>query len=170
MSSNFSTDRQWFRSKDGSKLLAGSPLTLFTVSETGQAILDAIESDAPLVTQHQQLTERLIATGAIHPKNIAPCSPDQITVVIPAFISDEEEQLSLQTLIDALRPLRVVIVDDASPFFFEIAKTTMSDLKKTADLLLRETQGFNMLSHLSSSSLTQTYRFRLKAYSTWQAT
>jgi mycofactocin system glycosyltransferase len=148
MSSNFSTDRQWFRSKDGSKLLAGSPLTLFTVSETGQAILDAIESDAPLVTQHQQLTERLIATGAIHPKNIAPCSPDQITVVIPAFISDEEEQLSLQTLIDALRPLRVVIVDDASPFFFEIAKTTMVRLEENSGPAAARNTG---LQHVESS-------------------
>ena len=67
MTDNFSADKQWFRSKDGKKLLAGSPLTLFTVSTAGSAILDAIESDTPLPPQHQQLTDRLSVTGAIHP-------------------------------------------------------------------------------------------------------
>jgi mycofactocin system glycosyltransferase len=132
MTSNFSVDKQWFRSRDGNKLLAGSPLTLFTVSSAGSAILDAIESNAPLPTQHQQLTDRLSATGAIHPQNVVPCSPDDVTVVIPAFIRDEEDAVALQALVDELQPLRIVIVDDASPFFFEIAKTTMFRLEENS--------------------------------------
>ena len=132
MTNNYSADKQWFRSKDGKKLLAGSPLTMFTVSSAGSAVLDAIESDTPLPTQHRQLTERLSATGAIHPRNVAPCSPDQVTVVIPAFIHDEEDQVALQVLVDELRPLRIVIVDDASPFFYEIVKTTMVRLEKNS--------------------------------------
>jgi mycofactocin glycosyltransferase len=125
MTNNFAVDKQWFRSKDGNKLLAGSPLTLFTVTTAGGAILDAIENNTPLPVQHKQLTERLSATGAIHPQNVAPASPDQVTVVIPTFICGEEDQAVLQALVDTLRPLNIVIVDDASPFFFEIAKTSM---------------------------------------------
>ena len=132
MTDNFFADKQWFRSKDGKRLLAGSPLTLFTVSTAGSAILDAIESDTPLPPQHQQLTDRLSVTGAIHPQNVASCSAEQVTVVIPAFISDEEDQVALQALVDELRPLRIVIVDDASPFFFEIVKTAMVRLEKNS--------------------------------------
>lgn len=132
MTDNFFADKQWFRSKDGKRLLAGSPLTLFTVSTAGSAILDAIESDTPLPPQHQQLTDRLSVTGAIHPQNVASCSAEQVTVVIPAFISDEEDQVALQALVDELRPLRIVIVDDASPFFFEIVKTTIVRLEENS--------------------------------------
>ena len=56
MTNNFAVDKQWFRSKDGNKLLAGSPLTLFTVTTAGGAILDAIENNTPLPVQHKQLT------------------------------------------------------------------------------------------------------------------
>jgi len=39
-------DDQWFRSENGTGLLAGSPLTFFSVTDAGQKILDAIATSA----------------------------------------------------------------------------------------------------------------------------
>ena len=113
-------DDQWFRSKNGNGVLAGSPLTYFGVTDAGSKILDAIETKSALPQNHSQLTDRLLATGAVHliPDNAAALS--DITVVIPAFISDSESHVCLEKLVASLVGLTIIIVDDASPFPVDI--------------------------------------------------
>jgi len=108
-------DNQWFRSKNGNGVLAGSPLTYFGVTDAGSKILDAIETKSALPQNHSQLTDRLLATGAVHliPDNAVALS--DITVVIPAFIVDAESHSYLQELVTSLVGLTIIIVDDASP-------------------------------------------------------
>jgi mycofactocin system glycosyltransferase len=113
--SRFTTDDQWFRSENGTGLLAGSPLTYFSVTDAGKTILDAIENNAPLPAYHTSLTGRLLAKGAIHPVYNASGNAAHLTVVIPAYISQQQHLERLQTLVNSLEGLRVVVVDDCSP-------------------------------------------------------
>lgn len=108
-------DDQWFRSHNKNGVLAGSPLTYFGVTDAGSKILDAIETNSLLPENHAQLTDRLLATGAVHPmpKNTAALS--DITVVIPAYITSSESLADLKKLVTSLAGLTIVIVDDASP-------------------------------------------------------
>ena len=109
-------DDQWFRSKNGNGVLAGSPLTYFGVTDAGAKILDAIETNSELPQNHSQLTDRLLATGAVHPVPDNSVELSDITVVIPAFIVDAESHAYLEKLVASLHGLTVIIVDDASPF------------------------------------------------------
>ena len=113
-------DDQWFRSRKGNGVLAGSPLTYFGVTDAGSKILDAIETNSELPQNHSRLTDRLLATGAVHavPENPAPLS--DITVVIPAYITNTESHAFLQELVTSLVGLTIIIVDDASPHSVEI--------------------------------------------------
>lgn len=108
-------DSQWFRSRDGKHLLAGSPLTSFTVSDAGAKILDAIEERLELPPHHEQLTSRLCTTGAAHQKLTDRVAADEVTVVIPAFVQNEHDQERIQVLVDSLKGCTVIVVDDASP-------------------------------------------------------
>lgn len=108
-------DDQWFRSKNGNGVLAGSPLTYFGVTDTGSKILDAIETNSELPQNHGQLTDRLLATGAVHPVPDNAAAHSDITVVIPAFIVDAESHAHLKELVASLVGLTIIIVDDASP-------------------------------------------------------
>jgi mycofactocin system glycosyltransferase len=113
-------DDQWFRSRNGNGVLAGSPLTYFGVTEAGSKILDAIETNSELPQNHSQLTDRLLATGAVHPVQDDAADLSEITVVIPAFIVDAESHAYLQELVSSLVGLTIIIVDDASPYSVEI--------------------------------------------------
>jgi mycofactocin system glycosyltransferase len=120
MSTTIVPDTQWFRSTDGLGVLAGSPLTFFRVSQAGALVLNAIENSTPLPSAHQQLTERLLLAGAAHPMPSTQADAADITVVIPAFISDATQLKNLQELIHLLHPLRVIVIDDCSPFSIEV--------------------------------------------------
>ena len=113
-------DDQWFRSKNGNGVLAGSPLTYFGVTDAGSKILDAIETNSELPTNHKQLTDRLLATGAVHPVPDSPSALTDITVVIPAFISNAESHVHLEKLVASLVGLIIIIVDDGSPHPIDI--------------------------------------------------
>jgi len=108
-------DDQWFRSENGTGLLAGSPLTFFSVTDAGQKILDAIENNESLPPNHTALTKRLLATGAVHPvfENVG--NADDLTVVIPSYIANETQLKRLQSLVDSLVGIRIIVVDDCSP-------------------------------------------------------
>ena len=108
-------DDQWFRSRKGNGVLAGSPLTYFGVTDAGSKILDAIETNSELPQNHAPLTDRLLATGAVHPVPSTSAALTDITVVIPAFITNAESHARLQQLIASLVGLTIIIVDDASP-------------------------------------------------------
>ena len=109
------TDSQWFRSQDGLCVLAGSPLTQFSVTKKGAEILDALENKTPLPLGHEPLSRRLLAKGAIHPVCDTHAHLTDVTVVIPAFIDNAADLALLQDLVYALRGIHVVVVDDASP-------------------------------------------------------
>ena len=108
-------DDQWFRSKNGNGVLAGSPLTYFGVTDAGSKILDAIETNSMLPENHAQLTNRMLATGAVHPVPNSLAALTDITVVIPAYITSSESHADLKKLVASLAGLTIIIVDDASP-------------------------------------------------------
>lgn len=78
--------------------------------------IDAIETNSELPHNHSQLTDRLLATGAVHPVPDTSAELSDTTVVIPAFITDSESHAHLEKLVASLHGLTVIIVDDASPF------------------------------------------------------
>ena len=120
MSVRLVPDKQWFRSQKGNGVLAGSPLTYFGVTDAGSRILDAIETNSELPTNHAQLTDRLLATGAVHPLINHSANPSDITVVIPAFVANEREHSNLAELVAGLSGLSIIVVDDASPYAINI--------------------------------------------------
>lgn len=120
MTCNLLPDDQWFRSKNGKGVLAGSPLTYFGVTDAGSKILDAIETNSELPQNHAQLTDRLLATGAVHPVPNVRAQLTDITVVIPAFITNTESLDHLEELVASLAGLAIIIVDDASPLHIDI--------------------------------------------------
>lgn len=130
-SSRFTTDDQWFRSENGTGLLAGSPLTYFSVTDAGKKILDAIENNAPLPAHHTSLTDRLLAKGAIHPVYHASGNAADLTVVIPTFITQQEHLERLQTLVNSLQGKRIVVVDDCSPI--EVSVTGAEVIRRPAN-------------------------------------
>jgi mycofactocin system glycosyltransferase len=108
-------DDQWFRSENGTGLLAGSPLTFFSVTDAGKKILDAIENNEALPTHHAALTQRLLATGAVHPVCHSAGNADDLTVVIPSYVSNKKQLQRLQSLVVSLIGTRIIVVDDCSP-------------------------------------------------------
>ncbi len=120
MTNKFVADDQWFRSKNGQGVLAGSPLTYFGVTDAGSKILDAIETNSELPQNHAQLTDRLLATGAVHPVPNDRVPLADITIVIPAFITNTQSLDHLEELVASLAGLSIIIVDDASPLHIDI--------------------------------------------------
>jgi len=120
MSIRYVVDASWRRipaqtSIDKDVIIAGSPLKVFRVSPAGRAIISALENGTDLPPNHEVLTSRLMSAGAIHPVAEGAAAATDITVVIPAFIRNESQLTHLNQLIDTLAPLRVIVVDDASP-------------------------------------------------------
>ena len=125
-------DDQWFRSRNKNGVLAGSPLTYFGVTDAGSRILDAIETNSTLPENHAQLTDRLLATGAVHPVSNNPAALSEITVVSPAYITSSESHADLKKLVASLGGLTIIIVDDASPHAVNIedARTIRHDTNR----------------------------------------
>ena len=115
MTSTFVCDTEWHRAKKGLGVLAGSPLTYFSVSAAGALILDAIESSTELPANHAPLTDRLLAAGAIHPVPKTHVELTDITVVIPAFITNHDSLAALTSLLVQLHGVSILVVDDCSP-------------------------------------------------------
>ncbi|WP_051063078.1 mycofactocin biosynthesis glycosyltransferase MftF [Ilumatobacter nonamiensis] len=97
------TDSTWDRStRDGSTLLAGSPLRVFRLSGAGSRVADDIE--AGLDVHESKLVERLLDAGAIHPDHagdVSRLSLHDVTIVTPQLGGD-------------VVPGRDVTVDDGS--------------------------------------------------------
>jgi len=116
----FIADSSWRRPANGNVVLAGSPLTLFSLSQAGQTIAECIERAQPLPQGHEVLTERLLNAGAIHP---IPSTIDStrfalgsVTAVIPAYIRTTQEAETLKSLVASCSALHsVVVIDDCSP-------------------------------------------------------
>ena len=128
MSAHLVPDTQWFRTRDGKGLMAGSPLTYFSVSDAGARILDAIEHDNTLPAHHFALTHRLLATGAVHPRPTESVDTKDITVVIPAYITSPDALEHLRELVQSLMAFTVIVVDDCSPTDFTLESGTVIQL------------------------------------------
>lgn len=116
----FVIDTQWFRTRSGLGVLAGSPLTQFTVTKAGAGILNSLETGGDLPPGHEPLTSRLLATGAIHPVVGAQASISEVTVVIPTYCTNDENFVRLRNLVASLHGLPIIVVDDASPLEFSL--------------------------------------------------
>ncbi|MBU3689693.1 MAG: mycofactocin system glycosyltransferase [Actinobacteria bacterium] len=113
-------DSSWWRTRrrstDGSAndtVVAGSPLRLFRLGPAGSKLADALEATGDAPDGSQQLVNRFVDAGAIHP------IPDQaidlaaVTVVIPAR---NERHVDLQMLVSSVSSAaKVIVVDDGSP-------------------------------------------------------
>jgi mycofactocin system glycosyltransferase len=116
----FIADSSWRRPANGNVVLAGSPLTLFSLSLAGQTIAECIERAQPLPQGHEVLTERLLNAGAIHPMpstiDSARFALSSVTAVIPAYIRTTQEAETLKSLVASCSALHsVVVIDDCSP-------------------------------------------------------
>jgi mycofactocin system glycosyltransferase len=115
MTTRFVVDASWRRIRSSAIVIAGSPLKVFRVTPTGESVIDALETGSDLPSHHAPLTDRLLAAGAIHPVIDEPIPANEITVVIPAYITNNASMTHLHGLVEMLKPISVVIVDDASP-------------------------------------------------------
>lgn len=118
-------DFQWFRSPNGTTLIAGSPLSFFKVSEKGSEILTLIENNDLLPDGHESLTSRLIAAGAAHPLWHMPIPITDITIVIPTYLQESRDLDRLVELVKSLSGMNIIVVDDASPEPFTIDGATI---------------------------------------------
>ncbi len=98
---------------DGAVVLGGSPVRLFRISARAQRVVDGWRA-GHVVGERQGarlLARRLVSSGAYLPRPTASTfQEDDVTVVIP--VRDRPAQLD--RLLDALRDLVCVVVDDAS--------------------------------------------------------
>ena len=120
---SFVCDSSWHRYSDGTTLVAGSPLAVFSLSEAGRDVARALESGEPLPEFHRPLTSRLASAGAIHPlaSPLEESLESLLTVVIPAHVSDDAGIARLRRLVEELSvQCSVIVVDDASTQAFMI--------------------------------------------------
>jgi mycofactocin system glycosyltransferase len=103
-------DRTARRLDGGRLLVAGSPLTIFRLGPAGARVVDAIAAGAELGPAAQPLVDRLLDTGAAHPRPVGErFGPADVTVVIP--VRDHDPRATLAALGPAAA---VVVVDDGS--------------------------------------------------------
>jgi mycofactocin system glycosyltransferase len=118
--SRFIVDPSWRRPAKGKTVFAGSPIKLFSLSDNGKAIVEAIEHGQLLPDGHELLTARLLDAGAIHPL-VMPgdaCNFNvlDVTVVIPAYVRDDNDCQLLKQLVESCSFVAaVIVVDDNSP-------------------------------------------------------
>ncbi|HEX6786057.1 MAG TPA: mycofactocin biosynthesis glycosyltransferase MftF [Acidimicrobiales bacterium] len=103
-------DRTSRRLDGGRLLVAGSPLTAFRLGAAGGRAVDAVAASEDLGSAAQPLLDRLLDTGAAHPRPAGGrFGPQDVTVVIPVRDHDPGATLA------SLGPVAaVVVVDDGS--------------------------------------------------------
>lgn len=101
-------------------MLGGSPLRLFRLTDAGAALMERVRRGAPFdaSTGEQQLLERWIDAGLLHPEPTAgsgPFTAADVTVVVP--VRDRPAGLArlLDSLAESATPgVGVIVVDDGS--------------------------------------------------------
>ena len=113
-------DSSWWRTRsrnaDGTAndtVVAGSPLRLFRLGPAGSKLADALETSGDAPAGSEQLVDRFVDAGAIHPIPDQSLDLSAVTVVIPAH---NERHVDLQVLVSSVRgAAKVIVVDDGSP-------------------------------------------------------
>ena len=113
-------DSSWWRTRsrnaDGTAndtVVAGSPLRLFRLGPAGSKLADALEATGDAPAGSEQLVDRFVDAGAIHPIPDQSLDLSEVTVVIPAH---NERHVDLQVLVSSVRgAAKVIVVDDGSP-------------------------------------------------------
>ena len=107
---SYSLDRSLRCVGGGRVIIGGSPLKLFRLSAAGTALFGRLK-DGEAVPSNP-LIERLLDSGAIHPRHPPRIAAHQVTVVIPAY---EPPPGALARLVAQVAGVaEVFIVDDAS--------------------------------------------------------
>ena len=120
VTTSFYIDSSWHRNTKGNVIFAGSPLRAFRLSQAGMVIADALERGEELANGHEQLTTRLLQAGAVHPHLSEALKPEDITIVIPAFVRDSKDMSTLQKLTAFFQNHPVIITDDASALHIDV--------------------------------------------------
>jgi len=105
------------RVSNGTALLGGSPFRVVRLSASGAQLLDRwlVGESEPLAEEAQQLRDRLIRAGMLHPvpSELQPLAT--ATFVVPVY----DDVAGLEALLSSLRrefvTEQIVVVDDASP-------------------------------------------------------
>ena len=105
------------RLSHGRVLLGGSPLSMFRLTDAGSRIVERIAAGEELTAGHEALTDRLVATGAIHPVPTGADGPTaaEVTLVVPAYGADPTR---VALIASATGAGRTIVVDDASTSAF----------------------------------------------------
>ena len=80
-------DSSWRRPNNGNTVIAGSPLRLFRLTDSGAQFIADVEADVAIspTPAHQQLLDRFVDAGALHPvPRAGPFSIADVTIVVPA--------------------------------------------------------------------------------------
>ena len=80
-------DSSWRRPNNGNSVIAGSPLRVFRLTDSGTRFIADVEADKQTITAAQQaLLDRLVDAGALHPLPLAgPFTATDVTIVVPAY-------------------------------------------------------------------------------------
>ncbi len=139
----FRRDNLWIRHED--QLIAGSPARFFRLTSAGKDAAKALESGAQPAVGHGHLTSRLVGAGALHPILKDPIDPALVTVVIPAHIVTAADLQRLQGLVDALKEMSVIVVDDASPIPVHVRNATVTALTQNSGPGLARNRGLELV-------------------------
>ncbi|MFT4199407.1 mycofactocin biosynthesis glycosyltransferase MftF [Gordonia sp. (in: high G+C Gram-positive bacteria)] len=95
---------------DWRRLIGGSPTRLLTVSDRAAAMID---DDGRITVRDdgtRSLARTLLDRGVAHPRPMSGPRADEVTVVVPV----RDNQAGLDRLLESLRGLNVIVVDDGS--------------------------------------------------------
>lgn len=133
-------DVSWRRPRNRTLLIGGSPLSLLRFSAPAVSSLDAIERLAsrrvdaardPGVEPDAGLVDHLVQRGIVHRLARKAADSASMTAVIPALVRTEGDLSRLAALVEALAPLRVVVVDDGSPLAFDLPSGSCTMIRRS---------------------------------------
>jgi mycofactocin glycosyltransferase len=121
----YALDGSWRRTPGSGSVIAGSPLRLLRLGPAGMRAVEALERSEPVPAGADELVERLVDIGAIHPL-VEPgpgtsrrFNASDVTCIVPVHLPAGPQHAvrrqRLERLVAALAPCTVVVVDDASP-------------------------------------------------------
>ncbi len=118
----FRIDSTWRRPNKGQVLLAGSPMKMFRLGESGTKVIEQIERSDDTDSSGAPLVNRLLDAGAIFPQISTPMTYriSDVTVVIPVHAKRSKSVADLNKIVAGLNECaEIIVVDDVSPYPIE---------------------------------------------------